>query len=191
MSVGKSVYKHVDIPVDNLIRLHHVHVCEEQTKSSEGFASRLIHITGGVKIVLPFQGAGISEILFKEQGSMVTAKVAVKDLVLSHLCWFDWSTGIGFPPVAGRQRHTLAKAPLLGAVAGVFADLVTGQEGEIGKRTVIGESAVLLPGDGTVKIRMVYSARGEDSLGSDCRLTGRRQRLNGPFEKGGEGGGAG
>gem|GEM_PF-6686231 len=44
----------------------------------------------------------------------------------------------------------------------VFSDLVTGQEKEIKKRTVTGESAVLQPGDGQVKMRTVYVGRGED-----------------------------
>ncbi|HUX17769.1 MAG TPA: hypothetical protein VMV63_01095, partial [Acidithiobacillus sp.] len=117
---------------------------------------------GGVRVVLPGQEEGISEILLKEQGSLVMAKIVVKDINISHLCWFDWNTGIGFSPWQVVNEYTPAKDPLLGTVAGVFTDLVTGQEKEIKKRMVSGGSAILLPGDGQVKMRTVYIGRGED-----------------------------
>jgi len=117
---------------------------------------------GGVRVVLPGPEEGISEILLKEQGSLVTAKIVVKDINLSHLCWFDWSTGIGFSPWQVVNEYSPAKDPLLGTVAGVFAELVTGHEREIKKRTFSGESAILLPGDGQVKMRTVYMGRGQD-----------------------------
>jgi len=132
---------------------------------------------GGVRALLPGQSMGIREVLLKEQGTLVTAKV-VKDPDFCFLCWFDWSTGIGFSPWQVVNEYTPAKDPLLGVVAGVFTDLVTGQEREIKKRTDNGESAILLPGDGQVKMRTVYMGRGEDRGQIRVRLPVERKAPN-------------
>lgn len=121
---------------------------------------------GGVRAVLPAGYVGTREVLLKEQGdNTVAAKIVASEPGLSFLCWFNWETGVGFSPWQIANEYVPDRDPLLGLVAEVFCDLVTGSEKDVRKRIEEKIKTILLPGEEKIKTsrRVVYIGRNEES----------------------------